>query len=299
MGAIFVKYPDLQNYLTEFSNHMTARIDIQSIILFGGIVLDDFSVKYSDIDIVVVLKGSLTEKKHGIIEKTIDELMKLNPIYTKLLYVYFVPTFMIDSPSKEFETYYGLIYGNGRMRPISKYPLSITDDYSIREKGTILFGEDVKGNFPEPPKDCFWKMFITSLHYIEESAKKHPLQFSNEHNDHTTVNLLLYFPRFLYSLFRKDIIGKSDSAYWFREEYGDSLGHFLVEIAGCRQENAPVDTTDELVLKARHLLLFTLDQILEFKGAKATLSKPVEIDSFEVDFHPIFTEFKNLIEHEL
>ncbi len=299
MNATFLKYPDLQNYLIEFSRCMTSRIDAQSIILFGGIVLDDFSVKYSDIDLIVVLKNGLTEKKHGIIERAIADLKKLSPVYTKLLYVYFIPSLMIDSPSKEFESHDGLIYGNGRLRSISKYPLSITDDFSIREKGKILFGEDMKSKFPEPPKDCFWKMFINSLSYIEESAKRHPLQFSKEPNDNTTINLLLYFPRFLHSIVRNDLIGKSDSAYWFREEYGGSLGDFLIELARCRTENSAVVNTDELVSNARRLVLFTLNRILEFKGVKADVSGSVDIDSSKVDFQPLFTEFKNLLGLEL
>ena len=298
MDAAFMKYPDLQDYLNEFTQCITSKVDTQSIVLFGGITLDDFSVKYSDIDLVVILKSGLQKSKHRIIEQLIAGLMKRNPVYNELLYVYFIPNFMIDSPSIEFGMHDGLICGNGRMRPISRYPLSITDDFSIREKGRTLFGEDLKRNFPEPPKDCFWKMFINSLPYVEEASKNHPLQFRNRHNDHTTISLLLYFPRFLFSLFQNDLIGKSDSAYWFREKYGGPLGNFIVELARCRQDNSSVQNNDELVFNARQLVLFTLDRILEFKGVAADLSSLVSIDSREIDFQPVFTEFKRLLKLE-
>jgi hypothetical protein len=107
--------------------------------------------------------------------------------------------------------------------------------------------------------------------------------------------LLLYFPRFLYSLVRKDLIGKSDSAYWFQEEYGGLLGNFLVELARCRVDDSFVQNTDELVLNARRLVLFTLDRILEFEGVKTNLSSYVDIDQLDINFQPVFAEFRNII----
>ncbi|MGY5853439.1 MAG: nucleotidyltransferase domain-containing protein [Candidatus Thorarchaeota archaeon] len=292
MDATFRKYPELQNYLTRFSKCITDNLDTRSIILFGGIALDDFSKKYSDIDIVVVLKTGLSEKEYRTCEQIIEELMESDPVPTQLLYVYFIPAFMLDSTSSEFKPQDGLIYGNRRIRPIAQYPLSITDNFSIREKGIVLFGEDLRKEFPEPPMDCFWKMFIDSLPYIEEAVKIHPFQLSDEPNDHTTVNWLLYFPRLLYSLVREDLIGKSDSAFWFQEEYNNPLGEFLVELARCRQENTSVNNDRDLVLNSRRLVLFSLEKTLEIRGVHANLSNLASIDSLSFDFYPAIEEFK-------
>ena len=94
---------------------------------------------------------------------------------------------------------------------------------------------------------------------------------------------------------QNDLIGKSDSAYWFREEYGGPLGDFLVNLARCRQDNSSVLNNDSLVINARRLVLFTLDRVLEFNGVHITLSSSVDIGSFEFDFKPLFTEFKKSI----
>lgn len=299
MDTILKIYPDLQKYLTEFSERITANIDVQSIILFGGIALDDFSKKYSDIDTVVVLRNGLKEEEHRACKQVITELTRFDSVYTRLLYVYFIPVFMLDSPSSEFNPQDGLIYGNERMRSMKQYPLSITDNFSIREKGKVLFGEDLKGRFPGSSEDCFWKMFIDSLPYIEAAVEKHPFQYGEDHNDHTTVNLLLYFPRLLYSLVEEDMIGKSNSAFWFQEEYNSPLGEFLVEIAKCRQENSSVHNNRNLVLNSRRLVLFTLERILEIQGMDADLSNLVSIDTFKVNFHPVIKEFKDSIRRKM
>ncbi len=295
MDVTLQNYPDLKDYLDEVSDSIASTLDTRSIILFGGIALDDFSKKYSDIDIVVVLKTGLTEKEHQEIERLIAKLMEFDSVYTRLLYVYFIPIFMIESPSMEFNPGDSLIFGNGRMRPINQYPLSITDDYSIREKGRILFGEDLRRHFPKPPTDCFWEMFIRSLPYIEQAIQKHPFQFIEEHNDHTTVNWLLYFPRLLYSLMKDDLIGKSDSAPWFQEQYDGPLGDFLVEIARCRRKNTDLLNDKNLILNSRRVILFTLEKILEFRGVKSSLSDLVNIDSIETDFFPVMSKFRDSI----
>ena len=295
MDVTFQKYPDLKDYLDEVSTSVAATLDTKSIVLFGGIALDDFSRRYSDIDLVVVLKTGLSEKNHQDIEKLIDTLREIDLVYTGLLYVYFIPISMLESPSAEFNPNDGLIFGNGRMRPINQYPLSITDNYSIREKGKILFGEDLRKRFPEPPTDFFWEMFIHSLPYIEQAIQKHPFQFNEEYNDHTTVNWLLYFPRLLYSLVKDDLIGKSDSASWFQEQYDDSLANFLVEIARCRRENTALANDKDLVLNSRKIVLFTLEKILEFRGVESRLSDLVSIDSVETDFYPVISEFRESI----
>ncbi|MHA2142961.1 MAG: nucleotidyltransferase domain-containing protein [Candidatus Thorarchaeota archaeon] len=274
-------------------------MDAQSIILFGGIALDDFSRKYSDIDIVVVLKSGMSEQEHRRSEQVITELMEYDSVYTPLLFFYFIPVFMLDSPSSEFNPRDGLIYGNEKMRPVKQYPLSIVDNFSIREKGKVLFGEDLKERFPEPPGDCFWKMFIDSLPYIEGAVKKHPFQYSDKHNDNTTVNWLLYFPRLLYSLAREDLIGKSDSAFWFQEEYDSPIGEFLVEIAKLRRENSTVNDSEDLVLNSRRLFLFTLDKILELKGVDAGLSNSVGVDSIIIDLNSAINTFRALLGRDL
>jgi len=296
MDETLRKYPELKKYLAEFIKSITSNLSTKSIILFGGIMLDDFSKRYSDIDIIVVLNVGLNEKNLESIDEVITKLRIIDPELTRILYVYFIPSFMLDSSKVKFKGQKGLIIGNEKAKPINRYPLSIMDNFSVREKGKILFGEDLKKQFPKPPENLFWQMFIDSLSFIEEATKKHPFQHSEKQNDHTTINWLLYFPRLLYSLIKKDLIGKSDSAFWFQKEYNNSLGEFLIEIGKCRQENAFVYDIKDLVLNSRKLILFTFEKILEIKGIDANLSSLVSIDLNRMNFNPIFREFKDLIQ---
>ncbi|NPE07949.1 MAG: hypothetical protein GNW80_06690, partial [Asgard group archaeon] len=130
---------------------------------------------------------------------------------------------------------------------------------------------------------------------IEKAMELYPFHHSSVRNARTAVNWLLYFPRLIYSLLHKDIIGKSDSAFWFQKEYNNPLGEFLVEIAKCRQEDAFIHDVKDLVLNSRKLILFTLEKILEIKGVDANLSNLVSIDLFRMNFYPVFREFKELI----
>lgn len=295
MNVTFGKYPDLKNYLQVFTESMTSILQIRSIILFGGIMLDDFSQRYSDIDIIVVLDKGLKESDLSVIDETITDLRKLDSEFTKILYVYFIPACMFNSSKTEQHSENGLILGNEKTRKINQFPLSVIDNFSIREKGKILFGEDLRNLFPKPPKDCFWSMFTDSLPYIEEATKKYPFQFRKLQNDNSVVNWLLYFPRMIYSLINEDLIGKSDSAFWFQEEYNGLLGEFLVEVAKCRQENCGLDIKD-LVKSSRELLLFSLERAFEVKDMDIpNLKDLVNIKLQKVNFKPVFRETRKLL----
>lgn len=54
MELIYEKYSKLPYYIEKITTYITSKLLIHSMILFGGIVIDDFSKKYSDIDIVIV-----------------------------------------------------------------------------------------------------------------------------------------------------------------------------------------------------------------------------------------------------
>jgi len=296
MNVTFGKYPDLENFLSEFTNNITSAIQVQSIILFGGIMLDDFSKRYSDIDIVVVMDKGLRPKTLEAVGEAIKKLYEIDANLARILYVYFIPSYMIESPNEEFKLMDGSILGYENFSYFGKYPLSIMDDFSIREKGKILYGEDLRNHFPEPPKDCFWKMFMDSLPYMEKAVKLYPFQFSTLRNSKTAVNWLLYFPRLIYSLLNEDIIGKSDSAYWFLEEYNGLLGEFLVEVAKCRQEDASVTDTKDLVISSREIFLFSLERAFEVKGIDIpSLKDLVNIEIQRVNFKPVFREIRKLI----
>ncbi len=294
MNTSFQKYPEIQEYLRSVSNQISSRLDVKSIILFGGLAIDDFSKKYSDIDIVIVLEEKLDGGKHRVVEQIIKDLQEENQDYTQQLYVYFIPIAMIERPAEVFSPMDGSIYGNGRMRPMKQYPLSMIDDFSIREKGKVLYGEDLRSRIPEPPNDCHWRMFIDSLPLIEQAVDRHPFQ-PGESNDHSTVSWLLYFPRLLYSLINSDIIGKSDSAFWFRDENDTPLSDFLVDIATRRKENLALDNNEELVLNSRKLVLYTLQRILEIKGKHTNIYEGVVIESEKFDFTSVFGRFKSCI----
>jgi len=294
MEVIYEKYPKLQYYIEEVTTYITSKLLIHSMILFGGIVIDDFSEKYSDIDIVIILDKEMDNNDQGKIDEIIKKLIEVDKNFTRLLYIYFIPKIMLENPRKKFDDIEGLIFGNMEKKAINQYPLSMMDNFSIREKGKILFGKNLKENFPKPPVNCFWLMFVDSLPSIEKASKKYPFQYNETIDDEYVISWLLYLSRMLYSLEKKDIIGKTKGAYWFRNEYDNELGEFIIEIAECREENLSIKKVQNIVKNSRELLIFALEKAFSIKEIEIPdLTKMVNIENNVMNFSDVFSEIRN------
>ncbi|MHA1668925.1 MAG: nucleotidyltransferase domain-containing protein [Candidatus Heimdallarchaeaceae archaeon] len=296
MSVTFKRYPELEHFLKTFVELIATSFSTISIILYGGITLDDFSKRYSDIDIVVVLEKTLWGDNYDEIEIILNNLKKINLEYTQKLFVSFIPLPFIENPRIAYEDVEGLVIHNLEQEIINRYPLTVVEDFMIHNKSTLLYGDNIKQNFPMPPADCFWIKFVEDLDQIKEATKNYPFQEVDSPNYDKGTNWILYFPRLLFSLQNNTVTGKLKGAYWFSIEFFGELGDFVVEVAMCRQKNISLKSLFSVVEKSRKLLLFSLEKAFEIKNIKLPKLAPLVLErNGNLDYSRVFMEIGNYL----
>jgi hypothetical protein len=296
MKVTYDRYPELEQFLNTFVEFTVTSLAVKSIILFGGITLDDFSKRYSEIDIVVVLEKGLWKEDFDTLDEIISKIGQLNKEFAQIFTAYFVPITMLENPRIVYNDLEGIIVRNLNQIIIDQYPLSLTDDFVIQKKGEVLYGENIINKFPIPPLNCFWIQFVEDLSIIEAIAKEYPFQHSDSPNYNQATNWILYFSRMLYSINNNDILGKLKGAYWFSNEYYGELGDFITEVASCRQKNISLSSLIGVVENSRKLLLFFLEKAFELKGIKIpNLSSLVKYENDVANFSRVFMELRNFV----
>lgn len=298
MKVTYDRYPELPRFIKTFVEYTATSLKTRSFILFGDIVLDDFSKRYSTIDIIVILEGSLWEKDFDALDDIASKLESMNKEFAEILRVVFVPFEMLENPRITHQDLEGIIIRNLQQELINKYPLSMKDDYLIMNRGEVLYGEDLRKHFPIPPLDCFWQQFLSEIPRLEEVTKLYPFQHSSSPNYDLATNWILSLPGILYSIQNNDIIGKMKGAYWFSNEFYGKLGDFVVEIASCRQRNISLSSVLNVVEFSRELLLFALEKAFAFKGVQIQkLTELFKVDSGYANYSRVFMELRNIIEN--
>ncbi len=298
MKVTYDRYPELPRFLKTFVEFTATSLATRSFILYGDVVLDDFSKRYSKINVIIILEKGLWEKDFNELDSIIDKLAAMNEDFSKLLRAYFVPYTMLENPRIIHQDLEGMIVRDLKQEIINQYPLSQTDDFMIMKKGEVLYGEDLRSHFPIPPLECFWQQFLAEVPNIEEIAKIYPFQHSQSPNyDHAT-NWILYFSRVLYSIQNNDVIGRMKGAYWFSNEYLNKLGDFVVEVASCRQRNISLSSVMGVVENSRELMLFCIEKAFKIKGIHTPdLKSLYKEDQGHANFSRFFMEIRNIIEN--
>ena len=298
MKVTYERYPDLPKFLKTFVEYAATTLQARSIILTGDIVLDDFSKRYSSIDIVIILEKNLWDKDYDTIDELVNRLVIVNKEFAHISKIFFLPYNMLSNPRITHQDTEGMIVHNLHQEIINKYPLTQSDDYLVREKGHILYGEDLKSHFPIPPLEGFWYEFLDKFTTLEKDAKNYPFQPADTPNYEKAMSWILCFSRILYSLKNGDIIGKVKGAYWFTNEYPGKMGDFVVEVANCYKRNISLSSIMEVVTRSRELLLFTLERVFRLKGIQITkLSDLLKVEEGTANFSRVFMEVRNIIEN--
>ncbi|MHA1198275.1 MAG: hypothetical protein ACTSQF_02890 [Candidatus Heimdallarchaeaceae archaeon] len=298
MEVTYGRYPELPRFLKTFVEFTATSLATRSFILFGDVVLDDFSKRYSLIKIIIVLEKGLWENDFNELDSIIDKLSTMNKEFSQILRAYFVPLTMLENPRIDHQDLEGMVVADLQQEIISKYPLSSADDFMIMKLGEVLYGEDLRKHFPIPPLECFWHQFLAEVPNIEEIAKSYPFQHTNSPNYDLATNWILYLSRVLFSIQNNDVIGKMKGAYWFSNEYLSKLGDFVVEVAMCRQRNISLSSVMGVVENSRELLLFCLEKAFKIKGIYVPdLKSLYKEEQGYANFSRIFMEIRNIIEN--
>ena len=298
MKVTYDRYPELPRFLKTFVEFTATSLATRSFILFGDVALDDFSKRYSQIKILIILEKGLWENDFNELDSIIDKLSTMNKDFSQMLKAYFVPYAMLENPRIKNQDIEGMIVVNMQQEIINQYPLASTDDFLIMNKGEVLYGEDLRTHIPIPPLECFWQQFLAEILNLEQIAKSYPFQHTNSPNYETATNWILYLSRVLYSIKNNDVIGKMKGAYWFSNEYLNKLGDFVVEVAMCRQRNVSLSSVMNVVENSRELLLFALKEAFTIKGIHVPdLNSLYKEEQGHANFSRIFMEIRNIIEN--
>ncbi|MHA1346796.1 MAG: hypothetical protein ACTSO3_10400 [Candidatus Heimdallarchaeaceae archaeon] len=298
MKVTYERYPELPKFLKTFVEYAVTTLQTRSIILTGDIVLDDFSKRYSDIDIVIILEKNLWDKDYNTIDELVNRLVVVNKEFARICKVVIMPYAMLSNPRVAHNDIEGIIINKLQQEIINKYPLELSDDFITREKGKVIYGEDLRHHFPIPPVEGFWNDFIENFSKLEKAAKNFPFQQKSSPNYEKAMDWILWFSSLLYSLKNNDLIGNMKSAYWFTNEFPGRMGDFVVEVANCRKRNISLANIMELVPRSRELIIFSLERAFRIKGIQIThLKDLLKVEDDIANFSRVFMEVRNIIEN--
>ena len=296
MKQTFQRYPDLESYLERTAHAIISLVETYSVLSYGCLTLDDFSKKYSTIELITILKKGLWEQDYDKISEIVDFIYSTNKEYAEKTLIYFLPLEMIENPRVKFDNLEGMkIHGN-KEEIITTYPLSSVEDFLVREKGETIAGAEMKELFPLPPTEFFWNEFVENIPLIEKWTKEYPFQHAANPDYFKAVNRLLYFPRLLYSIKEKGVIGKTNVVYWFSSEFHNDISDFVVEVGVSRKKDLPLVNILDVEEKSMKLLDFCMKEILtshkiKYSGISNLIIK--REDSY--DYSRFFMEIRNLL----
>jgi predicted nucleotidyltransferase len=120
-----------------------------SFILHGSAVLGDLAPGYSDLDFLAVLADDLSEADRGELQHLRRPFLagEHDP-WGRALEGAFLPRPMLD-PAVKGRAYW---WGTSGERPWDSNKLGWFTLWVIRERGRVLWGQDVRGDVPAPPE---------------------------------------------------------------------------------------------------------------------------------------------------
>ena len=135
----------LELFLREVAGYLGRRL--LSVTLYGSVVFADLAPGYGDLDFLVVVKGDLTaDDCHALAELRKPFRRGGLGILAHMLEGAFLPASMLD-PAVAGRAYW---WGTSREREWDRNELGWLVLKVIRERGWVIFGDDIAAKIPEP-----------------------------------------------------------------------------------------------------------------------------------------------------
>ncbi|MEW9668832.1 hypothetical protein ABLT31_08260 [Ammoniphilus sp. 3BR4] len=214
----------LASFLKKVGNEIARQFEDNhvSTILHGGIVLKEFSLPYSDIDLVVVMH-QLTHRDLQDLSNLWNGLAQKHPFGEKL----WINVFERDL----LQTGHGTSWTISKkgIRPSQGMPIDGMELHTLLNHGKTLKGENIIPLFPQLAKDYQIRELGTFLRVLETYSTTSPLQpqFHQSSPIDDEISIILSFPRYLYNLQTDMILTKSRAAKWYAQKYTPFRADFL------------------------------------------------------------------------
>ncbi len=178
---------------------------IHGIWLYGSVVLGDFRPGWSDIDIIALTRGNISEAQSGHLLTLRQSLLKAepgNPFYRSFEGV------IADIDEYRKKAYTRLIYwGTSGQRVTDRYEQDAFSAFELAKYGRSVVGNDDRGIFkaPERPE------MIAAVRSHCETIRKYAQQTDERLY---SCGWLLDIARCLYTLKYNDVISKTRAGMW-------------------------------------------------------------------------------------
>lgn len=173
-----------------------------TIYLFGSVVLDDFQLGWSDIDIVILTDHEITEQQAEtlvVLRQSLLERYPGNP-YFRLFEGGILSADAFINGIKERTVY----WGTSGQRITDNYKIDSFGMAELLDNGILLHGVDIREHMTYP---TYAQMWNETVHHVE-SARKYGC----------VVSWLLGIARGIYTLRTGNIIAKTAAGEWALKE---------------------------------------------------------------------------------
>lgn len=176
-----------------------------SIYLFGSIVLDDFKLGWSDIDILCLTKSELTDVQANQLlnlRQALQDEYKDNPYFPLFEGGFLSLNGFINGTSDTV-----VYWGTRGQRIRDKYYLDPFSMMELLESGGLLYGDEIRDKFIYPTKESLINAVIN--HY--ETIRKHAITTDRSLY---SAGWMLDIARCIYTLRTGKIIAKTKAGKW-------------------------------------------------------------------------------------
>ncbi|WP_134701510.1 aminoglycoside adenylyltransferase domain-containing protein [Ammoniphilus sp. YIM 78166] len=240
-----IKQPQkLKAFLQQVGNDIESTFgdNHMSTILHGGIVLNEFTLHFSDIDLIVVLREA-SRKDVSLLIGLWNEWESKHPFGEKL-WINLLGVKLLTANKGTAWT-----VSKKGLRTVQGMPIDGMELHTLLNHGKTLKGEHLIHRFPRLPKTYQADELGNFYRILETYSMTTPLQpyYHRERPTDDDIGIILTFPRFLYNLKTGKILTKCKAAQWYAERY-KPFREELLTIAKFRLEPSTKDPQAILAL---------------------------------------------------
>jgi predicted nucleotidyltransferase len=221
----------LQSFLGRLSKDIIALYGDRHVssLIYGGIVLGEFSPEFSDIDLLVVLEH-VTEAEVMAWAEAREHWCQ-HPFGEKV-WAHLLPAVNLQGGNSP-----GWTISKKGIQPFIGFPLDDMELHTLLHHGKALAGQDLRSSLPRIPSNYSVRGLQRFCNILTRYLHMSPLQPMRlmPYPSEDDLSLLLTFPRHLYNLKTGEITTKGQSARWYAREKGPFAKELLV-VADYRQQ---------------------------------------------------------------
>lgn len=205
-----------------------------TIYLFGSVVLDDFKLGWSDIDIVVLTEREIPEQQAETLVGLRQNMLERYPgnPYFRL----FEGGMLSADAFLNNRTERTIYWGTSGQRITDNYKLDSFGTAELLDKGILIYGDDVRG-----------KMKYPTYAQMRDDIARH-IETVREHG--SSVGWLLDIARGIYTLRTGNVIAKTAAGEWALENELCPDVEAMEKAVSIRKEPTQYSKEDKLVDKA-------------------------------------------------